>query len=365
MRLNKLPIVYGLIACVFLACRPFGHDETKSTGVYADAVFDKMFQMQGPGFTGGDATYSVVLPDGRTVWIFGDTFIGSVSQELTREKTDPMYIRNCFVVQDGEQMTTRHLGKPEEFRSMIIPDEVVYGAKPNERDIWYWPGDGFVNMDTLNVFVSKFHQADTGMWGFEFLETELVSFLLPHIEEVKKSKLSFADQTGIHFGHAVFEMGKTLYIYGLGNGRPYVAKVSAESVAADWEFYTGNGWSDDVAEAKPMINIEGSEQFTILKLEGKYVLITQLGSLSRKVCSYISTNPYGPWSKQEVLFETPIDESNSDLFTYNALVHPQFTSDRELLISYNTNSMNLEDHFRKASIYRPRFMRVPIDLIFN
>lgn len=361
----KLSTIHTMIACAFWTCEPLSNDKKNPTEAYSDAFFDKRFQIHGPGFTGGDATYSVLLPDGRTVWIFGDTFIGPVSAELTREKTDPMYIRNCFVVQDGEQMTTRHLGKPEEFRSMMIPDEVVYGAKPNERDVWYWPGDGFVNGDTLNVFVSKFHQADTGMWGFEFLETELISFLLPQIEEVKKSKLSFADQTGIHFGHAVFEQDQIIYVYGLGNGKPYVAKMSIESVAGGWEFYTGNGWSDHVSDAQPMIDIEASEQFTVLKLQNKYVLVTQLGSLSRKVNAYTSTNPFGPWENEKLLFETPVDEKNAQLFTYNALVHPQFTKNRELLISYNTNSMKLKDHFLNADIYRPRFIRVPISLIFN
>ena len=92
--------------------------------VYADSIFTNKFDMRKPGFTGGDATYSVLLPDGRTVWIFGDTFIGEASPELTREKTNPMYIRNCFVVQNGDDMKTLHKGKHEDFISMAIPNEV-------------------------------------------------------------------------------------------------------------------------------------------------------------------------------------------------------------------------------------------------
>ena len=30
-------------------------------------------------WTGGDATYSVPLPDGRVLWMFGDSFIGTVA----------------------------------------------------------------------------------------------------------------------------------------------------------------------------------------------------------------------------------------------------------------------------------------------
>ena len=39
--------------------------------------WDKMFTRYENGWTGADATYSVPLPDGRVLWMFGDTFIGS------------------------------------------------------------------------------------------------------------------------------------------------------------------------------------------------------------------------------------------------------------------------------------------------
>src|SRR5207244_1521048 len=34
----------------------------------------------GEGWTGADGTYSVPLPDGRTAWLFSDTFLGPVNQ---------------------------------------------------------------------------------------------------------------------------------------------------------------------------------------------------------------------------------------------------------------------------------------------
>ena len=329
-----------------------------------DSVFYQKFQMTKPGFTGGDGVYSVELQDGRSVWIFGDTFIGEVTPKQTREKTDPMYIRNCFVVQDNNNMTTVHKGKPEEFKSAMIPNEIETKNK-SELDVWYWPGDGFEHKNTLNVFVSKFHQKTKDMWGFEYLETELVQFSLPDITEVNKVKIPYSNKNEIHFGHAVLETENHLYIYGLGKGKPYVARTKYENTNSNWEFYNGTNWVTDVNLAKPMVDFDGSEQFSVSKIENKYVYISQLGHLSKEVYSFVSTSPFGPWNNKKLLFETPIDTNNKDLFTYNALAHPQFTKNNELLISYNTNSMKLQDHFTNARIYKPRFMRVPLELIFE
>lgn len=356
---------FGLaVVSLMFACQPNKSEKsTAEPAVRVDEDFNKRFTMSGPGFTGSDATYSVALPDGRTVWIFGDTFIGTVTPEMTREKTDPMYIRNCFVLQDGDQMNTLHQGRPEEFKSMMIPDEV--NADSTERDIWYWPGDAFVKDDVMSVFVSKFHQADTGMWGFKFLETELVQYSLPEIKEINKIKIPQTKESAIHFGHAVYEGDDYLYIYGLGGGKPHVARASYDNIASDWEFFDGQSWSSNQEDSKPMADVSGSEQFSVINLKDKYVLVTQLGDLSDEVVSLVGDTPYGPWSNQKLLFKTPVPIKGLELFTYNAIVHPQFTFNEELLISYNTNSMRLEDHFENAAIYRPRFMRVPVSMVLN
>ncbi len=362
---NIISFTFVLILAHFHSCKPNTDKMIKqATIVYKDSIFNQKFQMYGPGFTGGDATYSVLLPDGRTVWIFGDTFIGKITPELTRKKTSPMYIRNCFVVQNGIEMSTLHQGKSKEFISMTVPNEVKEGAK-TELDIWFWPGDGFIHDNKLKIFMSKFHQAEKGMWGFEFLESVLVEYSLPNLKEVKRTNIPYSKQSGIHFGHALYETKEHLYIYGLKDKKPYVARAKYNNLETTWEYFNGENWVDDITLIKPMLDIDGSEQFSIIKLRGQYVLIIQLGALSRKVSSYISNTPFGPWQNRQILFKTPLLFKNKDIFTYNALAHPQFTKNNELLISYNTNSLKLEDHFTNARIYRPRFMRVPINLIFK
>src|SRR4051812_22896963 len=53
--------------------------------------------MNGAGWTGGDAAWSARLPDGRDVWLFGDTMLGGVQSSGRRDPRTPM-VRNSIVV---------------------------------------------------------------------------------------------------------------------------------------------------------------------------------------------------------------------------------------------------------------------------
>jgi hypothetical protein len=332
--------------------------------VIVDSIFNEAFTPKGDGFTGGDGTYSIKLPDGRDLWIFGDSFIGNVTDDWKRIETTPAYIRNSFVTFENGNVITHQQGDPADFKSMIIPPEVISNDSIDEHDLWYWPGDAFIENGNLNVFASKFSQEDhDDMWAFQFEGTELTELSLPDLKVLRVDK--FSDLDSIHFGHAVLETGEYLYIYGLKNRSPYVARTEIGSVREGWQFYAGSGWSEKSTEAVPMIEFWGSEQFSVFELEDKYVMIMQGGDLSRKIYSFVSDTPFGPWTNKKMIYETPLPDNCESCWTYNALAHPQFTEDNMLLISYNTNSMVMQDHYDNALIYRPRFIRVPMELIMD
>ena len=339
-------------------------DKTTDQQVIKDHKFNSYFNKNGDGFTGGDGTYSVLLPDGRTVWIFGDTFIGAVNDDNTRTKTDPIYIRNSFVIQDGKDFKFMYNDTGKVNRSIMIPPSVVESNfELSEYEKWYWPGDGFITNQQLHVFVSEFEQVDTGMWGFQWGGTALFSFSLPELKITDFESFNYGLKNGVHYGHAVLEDKGYLYIYGLQQGKPHAARVSIVDVSDEWEFFNGRSWSENPEDSKPMVDVEGSEQFSIIKLDEKYYYLTQDGGLSPEIYVYRSDKPYTGWENKKLLFTTPLDSLNKDLFTYNAIAHPQFMNEKGMLVSYNTNSFKLSDHYRDASIYRPRFIRIPLEKI--
>ena len=63
-----------LILLIGLFARPaVGHAEIVGTDAAARCLPSFPFQ---DGWLGADAAYSIPLPDGRSVWIFGDTLYG-------------------------------------------------------------------------------------------------------------------------------------------------------------------------------------------------------------------------------------------------------------------------------------------------
>ena len=366
MKIIQLSLI--LILLTLASCKQFSgknkltNDDLK---VVQDTFFTEMFNRDCCGFTGGDGTISVLLPDGRTVWIFGDTFLGTVNPDNTREKITPIFIRNSLVIQDGDSITTLHQGTPEHPASFVIPPpETPGGQCLSEDSVWFWPNNGFVENNKLFLFLSEIIQADTGMWGFRWTGTWLSTYSLPDIKEEEIIPVPYSLENQVHYGIAILEEKDYTYVYGRKDDKPHVARFAAGDVKGPWEFYTGTGWSSDPDASNPMSDFDVSEQFSIMKIKSTYVLISQTGAvLSPEIYSFTSDKPYSGWDQKTLLYTTPIPESNKNLFTYNAMAHPQFMKDGKLLISYNTNSFVLEDHFRDADIYRPRFVWIPVKLI--
>ncbi len=340
-----------------------GKKEAVIATVTVDTLFNKLFIRKCCGFTGGDGTYSVLLPDGRSVWIFGDTFLGTVNQDNTRERISPMYIRNSFVIQDGDSLRTLHQVRDSKNASMVIPPVPEGGAMVPEHKAWFWPGDGLIENGQLKVFMSLFTQPDTGMWGFQWESSWLASYSLPDIREINLEEIDYSRVMQVHYGHAVLEERDYTYVYGAGEGHPHAARYPAGKVEEKWEFFNGQSWVDDPAQSKPMGMMHASEQFSVFKIKEKYVYLTQMDSFSTEICSFVSESPVGPWENKSLLYTTPIPNEDKNLITYNALAHPQFMDEKQILVSYNMNSFGLEDHFSNADIYRPRFIRVPLKMI--
>ncbi|MCK5136747.1 MAG: DUF5005 domain-containing protein [Bacteroidales bacterium] len=328
-----------------------------------ETYFTDLFIRNCCGFTGGDGTYSVLLPDGRTVWIFGDTFLGTVNPDMTREQLSPMFIRNSFVIQDGDSLLTLYQSGPTHEASMVIPPAINGNEVLPESAAWFWPGDGMIEEGKLKVYLSRFTQSKSGMWDFQWHSTWLATFSLPEIKEESVIEIPYGQAKQVHYGHALLEEPDYTYVYGAHEGRPHAARYLAGDVTNPWEFFTGEKWTGDPAQSGPMGDMHASEQFTVLKIQDKYVYITQLDSFSTDICSFVAETPYGPWKDKSLLYSTPIPGEDENLITYNAILHPQFMDDERILLSYNMNSFVLEDHFSNADIYRPRFVWVPLKLI--
>ena len=316
--------------------------------------FNTMFNTFGNGWTGSDATYSVRLPDGRTVWMFGDSFLDTVYADYSRPSS-PL-IRNTFVVQTGYSISTLVTG--------TIDDPEAFVNTPDPESHWYWPGDGTVQGDTLYVYMQYYHSTGGGgLFGFAYERTDLVAFALPVITEVSRTTV-WTDATTI-FGAAVMEDADYTYIYSAEQAfgkYMHIARVHAGNIRGTMEYWNGTAWVTTPPasnmgrlEKQSGLAIDVSAEFAVFYYGGKYRLVTQEDFLSPNIYSWESTTPKGPWKKRQTVYVTPYISENS--ITYNAFVHPEFVAvDGSLLLSYNENSTDFFELFSNARIYRPKFV---------
>lgn len=362
--MNNKVILFKALAVAVLLQYCTATEQNHFTKIEPDSTFNQLFTRSGGGFTGGDGTYSVLLPDGRTVWIFGDTFLGTVKEDSTRDKMEPIYIRNSFVVQNGEELVTITSGTKKKRTTLISPPEGISLNIP-EDSVWYWPGDGLIEDGSLKLFVSKFHQFGEGMWDFAWLGGAVATFSLPDLTQTDLDTIPSFKLNGIHFGHAIIEDDVHTYIYGLRKGKAYGARAKKGEITGSWQYYSSGNWIDEAEKATPVLDVTASEQFSVLYHKNSFYLISQLGELSPEVWAFKSDKPYG-WQKEngKRIYSINLPFNNPNLFVYNALVHPQFIDEQgRILLSYNTNSHRLQDHFDNAHIYKPRFVRIPLKIL--
>jgi hypothetical protein len=318
--------------------------------VSRNTTYNGYFTRYGNGWTGSDATYSIPLDSQTNLWLFGDTFLGTVNPDRSRPVS--AFIRNSVVLQVGDEFTTFHDGtesSPEAFLS------------PLESDWWYWPGHGQINNGQLQIVMFAFGATgEPGMFGFEYKAIDLITLSLPGLEEVSRQRKMLFQ--GTNYGATLLKDGGYTYIYGSHKGDSgfektlHIARIPGTDLTQEWEFYTGDGsWSTQVSESKSVFS-SVSDQFSIIHRPKGYYLMTQNIFLGPQLYLYSGASPTGPFENELTIYCTP--ETGGDIITYNAFVHEQLSTEDNLFISYNNNSLNFQDLFDDADNYRPHFVNV-------
>jgi hypothetical protein len=304
----------------------------------------KFAAMDGAGWTGGDAAWSARLPDGREVWLFGDTFLGGVGADGRRELQTPM-VRNSMVVDDGS-MSTR-LGANA---SSLVPG--------GGEDDWYWPGPPVVGRGALQVPIAHIVRTGPGGWDFQVVGTSVAVFALPGLD--LRSVTPIATPPGVNMASAAIGTRRFTYVYGtrgaLGKDA-FVARVPRGDLAQPWSYWTGSSWSADAAAAVPIAN-GVSDEFSVIRRRHGWLLVSQV-PMSRTLVALRAPRPQGPWRPAGRIAEIP---PIPHAITYNAIVHPEYSHGRTLLIGYSVNGESEDSVYADAALYRPRFMTVRFGL---
>lgn len=322
-----------------------------------------------PEFLGADIGADARLQDGRRLWVFGDTLQGE-------DATDEGYVRNSMLIFGGECL---RVVTPEE-GGALIPDRPSATSHP----VGYWPMSVVAvhrpGYDQVIVGCQRVRSTDEGgVLGFENLGPAVAIFIVPRgatpqLVTVRDLGPDLADASRPTWGAAAALDHGWLYLYGTANpGEPFVfgfslrvARVRPLDVLepAAWEYWDGDGWAIDPADASALIPAAGGTSQTLSVFRDPdrddtwYALSKRNEFLGTDVVVWTAPDPWGPFDDGTTVASLPSDTPEGRL-RYMPLAHPGvFPRPGTVVVSYSQNLTDVREVLEDPRVYRPRFLRV-------
>lgn len=384
MNIFKIACNYLLLAILlFLPLSHFSCKNNKSNvgttnsrndrEVQLDQEFENLLIKDSLGVTGADGVISFPLSNGKSIFMMGDSFLSPV----INGKRDPQskMINNSFIEVDKGKGTVKSIYKG----SLDMPETMLTPIGSEKTKEYYWPGHGFEQNGIIHLFMSKFVDDESILegWKFKFVGTDYLRLKPDNYEVISNEEFPFTNINNVHYGHSIVQDGIYTYIYGshskAGVATLHVARARLDTLTNQLEsfkFYDGRDWNVNAESSKALTGIHKNvpEQFSVFKYKNKYVLLMQARELFKgNIYSYTSDTATGPWGNEQLLFHTTEQENTEDkIITYNAMAHPQYIEDKKLLVSYCVNSLEVSNiHEVNVEYYRPKFIRVPMEMIME
>jgi hypothetical protein len=339
------------------------------------------------GWFGADGVFSIPLSgvdkvgnvgNQETLLLFSDTYIG----EVANGKPEPgnVMVNNTVAIVQGNEPNRDSITFFYKKSGTGTPETFFVPQYKGEKKEHFWLGDGFVNSAKGNtLYLFAYHIQITGPGVFDFIEPDVSILALPAgsrppFERQRQLKTPLHIRVpGIgegNFGAGILANTRWagaphpdgyVYVYAcVGQDKNLLAaRVKAGDFEdfSKWRYWNGKGWTANIAELKSITNAVSNELSVTPLPDGRYALIFQVLGLSDKVGMRIGQSPVGPFGEIQEIWRTP--EADEGLFCYNAKAHPNLSKPGELLISYNTITLDFWNDIQKnAHIYRPRFIRL-------
>jgi hypothetical protein len=356
----------------------------------ADTSWDDLFQDYGDDtgpWTGGDGAQSLLLPDGKTMWFFGDTYLGKTNPDNTRPPLNTGLGHNSAVLQSGSTLGPTFAAPAGSGGYNFLGD---YS--------WVAPPAGYsasryevLNGDQVfdNGVVYKFMQlADRDLhpdnFAYQLVGTVLQTFTYDSsngdLTPGSSSVVSVDDAAGadpVIWGAALMISGGYVYIYGVqpyNKASLYLARAPVGELAngAEWSYWdagspscspNSESWTSDALSATSLMP-GVSEGFSVTDVNGTFVLLSNDNdsATTNNAVVHYATCPSG-FSTSSPAYTIYQPDVPYGYLTYEYRIVPQFSSGSNVLVSYSTDSLRVDDsclfeNYYNATIYRPKFLDV-------
>ncbi len=315
----------------------------------------------GPGWVGGDSTYSTRLPDGREAFVFSDTLIGTAQPDGTPSITGMAHSSELVGVLPN---LVPDYGGTYSAPLSLIPDTY------NSGGIWETFAT-YTQGESQMIFVNEY----TGPPGILTLSytgrSGIAVMAVPSQGPPTLSSVTLLPtDPDTEWGSAVVSSGGYMYVYGadldLAHHRVYGMKVArvpdGQSLDVNaWGYWNGSQWvaGESNAAVVPTVN-----QLTgvVPDPDGKGFIAVSVPSgvfYDTTVDLSYASSPEGPWTAPQPVYVIPEIKQYAGEMAYFPTFHPELSSGDQLIVSYNIDTtVGYSVLLHNIHSYQPRFLTI-------
>ncbi|MFO7567591.1 MAG: DUF4185 domain-containing protein [Enhygromyxa sp.] len=267
---------------------------------------------------------------GRSVWLFGDTRLASPDSQGSSLRSNGWSHTLDLVGSDGVDSfvtPTDPSGGPAELFAWTA-EELAFNQDNPDARVVIWPLTGVRDdrNDRVLLFYEKLRVSASGararIGSSLAVWTELeFGPVRPILDAGSEEPTLLFDDPEPPFGQAALIVREQLYAYGCSDALYHpcmLARVELDAVFERdaWEFWTGHGWSFDLADAAALVEAD-----TVLSVSYNVHLSRYLawfaGQERDEILLRSAERPEGPWS-------APIRAFAAEAGIADVLAHPEY-----------------------------------------
>ena len=321
------------------------------------ADLDAFFAADGAGgLAGADYPHAYALPDGRTLWLFQDAFVGADG-----DLVDDHFAHNAALIQTGSCFSLLPTSGGQGTSWLGSWVEEALGQ-------WFWPLDAEIGADgNLWLFLAEVRNPNRSgaATGAEPVATWRARYRLPDLELLDMEQA--ADSSSSLYGYSIVSDNDWTYLYGhcyrqfvpgeeygfdpSCSPHAYLARVPKGQLDRRPYYWTGTGWSASRQDRVPVLTSSTSMPVSVERFGDVYVAASDEGDwYGGDIVIRTAHAPQGPWT--EVARYTPDTKCGADCNNYGAFILPGLEND-QIVVAHSNNAWDMHrDAFRDASRYR-------------